>query len=297
MESSLDLSGLFRWAGLTLTDIAVMFHVSDKPALHRALPVLAAEEPALFDAFQNQHGPNVEATLLKRPILASFVPLQSGEHAFAGMFAVWGARFATWADLAADPRRQVLTARYGDTDWMHFGLTSDRSGRHVFDLVPMSVLTDLTGRLICHKPAGRHYRYLAENLSCPVLEIARRDGRLPPPPDWRDFIVTAADLRALPRDWSLRLAGWRGVYLITDERDGSRYVGSAWGQENLLGRWQEHVTGERGVTVELRGRDTASFRFSILQLLLHDAGATEVQALETNWKHRLHTRKWGLNRN
>ena len=130
-----------------------------------------------------------------------------------------------------------------------------------------------------------------------VIERYRGGSFSPPPPDWRDFAVTTDELRLLPRDWAARLAGWRGVYLITDERDGSRYVGSAYGAENLLGRWRAHVAKDKGVTVELGQRDPGSFRFSILQLLLHDAEASEVQALEANWKTRLHTRTWGLNKN
>ena len=101
----------------------------------------------------------------------------------------------------------------------------------------------------------------------------------------------------MPSAHAARLREWRGVYLIVDEADGQRYVGSASGAENLLGRWQAHVARDRGVTAELGKRDPTGFRFSILELLAPSASAEEVLAIEGNWKDRLATRSWGLNRN
>lgn len=295
----MELRDILLAAGLTLSDVAVLLHVSDKPRLRRALPYLADEEPKLFDAVQNQHGPNVEATLKTRRFVASFVNIRSDEYAFAGIFAVTGSRFHTMAELDADPNHQVLQQRYGHTIFVEHGRAKGESGRLVFDLVRQEVLSALIGRLVVRKPMGqRGYRFLAENLTAPVVEISREPHLTPPPPSWQDFIVTAGELKTLPREWGQKLSGWRGVYLITDEgSDGARYVGSAYGDENLLGRWQAHVAREKGVTVELGQRDPSRFRFSILQLLLHDATPDEVFAVESNWKERLHTREWGLNRN
>lgn len=294
----MQLKDLFIAYGLALSEIAVLFHVSDKPKLQRALPTLADEEPDLFDAFQNQHGPNVEATLRKRRFMVSFVNIGANDYAYAGLFEVTGNKYQTMAELDEDPKRAVLRQRYDDISFVQHGLTTGQVGRLVFQLVPRQETADLIGRLIVRKPvANRNYRFLAENLDCPVVEITRNRQLTPPPPEWRDFVVTAHELRNLPRSHSARLAGWRGVYLITDENDGGRYVGSAYGAENLLGRWRAHVARDKGVTAELGQRDTGSFRFSILQLLLHDADAAEVQTSETNWKTRLHTRVWGLNKN
>jgi len=105
----------------------------------------------------------------------------------------------------------------------------------------------------------------------------------------------ALTLNRLPQNWAARLREWRGVYLITDETDGARYVGSAYGQENLLGRWQAHVARDRGVTRDLARRDPVNFRFSILERVSPDMAADEVIALEHDWMDRLHTRRYGLN--
>jgi hypothetical protein len=118
----------------------------------------------------------------------------------------------------------------------------------------------------------------------------------PPPPDWREMVIPATFLRALPVRWAERLGQWRGVYLIVDQTDGARYVGSAYGEENLLGRWRAHVAGDRGVTAELQHRDPAGFRFSVLDLVGPAAPPVEVIAVEQGWKRRLDTVRFGLNR-
>jgi hypothetical protein len=294
----MNLHTILGTTGIPREDIAVMLHVSDKPKLHRALPILASEQPELFNAFQNQHGPNVEATLIKRGYVASFVNLRGDEYAFVGLFEIADRAFRSMEELDADPHRTVLRERYGDVSFVELGEKTGLTGRMVFSLSPRAELEDLRGRLLVRKnQAPRQYRFLAENIDAPVIEISRESQLVQPPPDWRDFVVAADELATLPNSWKTCLGGWRGVYLITDEKDGARYVGSAYGAENLFGRWRAHVAREKGVTAELGKRDTASFRFSILQLLLHDADAADVQALEANWKLRLHTRIWGLNKN
>lgn len=293
----MEITTLLRGEGLEVNDVAVRFHVSNRPRLDQILPWLADERPDLFDAFQNQHGPQAEAVLKRRRYLCSFVTSHGADYVFAGLYENRGSRFRTMEEFDADPLRIELQRLCDEDTFVERGRQKREAGRLEFQLEPMTALVDLIGRLRVAKPSGRAYARLAENLDCPVIEITRKRQLTPPPPEWRDFIVTADELQRLPRGHALRLAGWRGVYLITDDRDGARYVGSACGAENLLARWRAHVAREKGVTAELGHRDTGSFRFSILQLLLHDADEAEVLALEANWKARLHTREWGLNRN
>ncbi len=293
----MQLLSIFQLEGISATDVTVLFHVSDKPALHRALPILAEEEPVLFDAFQNQHGRRIEATIRKRRFLASFVNTGARDYCFTGLFEVMGHQFQSMQDLDADPRRVELRHRFNDTSFVSLGESTGAKGRLVFDLTLRPELSALIGRLFVTKPGGRAYARLAENLKCPVVEISRSRRLVPPAPEWRDFIVTASEVRALPRDWAARLAEWRGIYLIVDQADGARYVGSAYGAENLLGRWRAHVAREQGVTAELGSRDPAMFCFSILQRLDPDLAPDQVIAVEQNWKRRLDTIAWGVNRN
>ncbi len=61
------------------------------------------------------------------------------------------------------------------------------------------------------------------------------------PPDWHEIDLNMAQFAVLQASWRSRLAEWRGIYLIFDERDGRSYVGSAYGRDNLLGRWLTYV--------------------------------------------------------
>jgi hypothetical protein len=99
-------------------------------------------------------------------------------------------------------------------------------------------------------------------------------------PDWRELVLTWAQLRVIPTTWRTALSHWRGVYFIHDVSDGKGYVGSASGLENLLGRWQNYAEGGDGGNKLLLGRDPANFHFSILQIVAHDLNSAEVVAIE-----------------
>lgn len=293
----MDFAVLLRSEDIAPKDVAVLFHASDRPALHRVLPWLAEERPDLFNAYQNNHGPQAEAVVKKRRFLAAFVNTSGRDYTFVGLFEITGATFKTLAELEDHPLRAELRDRFGDGSYRRDGQDPTAGGRLEFSLTPCTALAPLIGRLVVEKPEGRAYARLAENLSAPVVEITRERRLVQPAPDWRDFVVTADEIRSLPREWAARLREWRGVYLICDQTDGARYIGSASGVDNLFGRWKAHVGGAKGITAELARRDPGNFRFSILERLHPDLPSDAVIAVERNWKWRLDTLAHGLNRN
>ncbi len=283
---------------LDLSQVCVILHTPVEKHLRRVFPSLAVEEPALFDAYQNNHPAGPEATLKVRPWMVSFVNTQGTDFVLVGVYRSIGWRDRTLAELDADPRHAALQARYGMSSFTVWGAAKGRQGRAEFHLEPTDVMGDLRGRLlISHQPTQSYLR-LGDTFDAEVVEITRTAHFSPPVPAWQDFILSAAEVRNLPHDWALSLAQWRGVYLIVDQADGARYVGSACGQQNILGRWREHCGKDRGVTVELARRDPARFRFSILQRTDPDLPAEEVIVIEQTWKRRLDTiGKHGLNLN
>lgn len=293
----MHFNDLLSMANFEPKRVAIMLHTPALADQKRLLMALVDEAPELFDAYQDNHPRNAESTLKARPFAASFIVDERSESRFVGLYSVDGWTVQTATELDADPRRQTLMTRFRGATYAELAAQNGQSGRAVFNLRPLPALADLRGRLIVPRPAGRPYMRLAENCDLPILFIERSARFSPPPPDWTNFVVTATDLRGLPRDWQARLREWRGVYLVTDQADGARYVGSAYGEANLLGRWMAHVAGDTGVTVELAQRNPSTFRFSILQLVAPTATGDEVMAVEANWKHRLATRTWGLNRN
>ena len=293
----MQFNDLLASAGIDPRATAVMLHSPAGRADRHALAAMAEEAPELFDVWQDNHLPRAEATLKARSLAASFVLDEAGEGRLAGLWAVAGHAWRSAAELDADPRRRALAARIPGPTFSERVAAGGPPGCLVFDLRPLDALAALRGRLVVGRPPGRAYMRRAETTVLPVIEVARQAAFVPPAPDWPDFIVTGADLRVLPARWAARLREWRGIYLITDQSDGARYVGSAAGAENLLGRWQAHAAGDAGVTVELKGRDPAGFRFAILELLSPAAPGDVVACAETAWKRRLDTRTWGLNRN
>lgn len=104
-------------------------------------------------------------------------------------------------------------------------------------------------------------------------------------------------------DWHTALSVVNGVYLIVDTESGMQYVGSAYGQEGILQRWEDYVNTKDGGNKKLKELldkhpdRYKSFQFSILKVLPYDSEEDDVIATENNYKDKLLTRKFGLNAN
>lgn len=292
----MDFANVLTGAGFDLRDIAIMLHQPSVAGQRGALISLVNDAPDLFELYQDNHPKGPEATLKARKVAASFVVNDLGEARFVGLYRVNGWVHQSYAMLAADPLRVELALRIAGEGASQLD-ASETEGRAVFDLAPMTELASLKGRLVVPRPAGRAYVRLAENCPLPITRIEETARFIPPLPNWNALVLSAHAIRAIPNAWADKISQWRGVYHILDTSDGQRYVGSAYGEENLLGRWQTHVRKDRGVTAELSKRDPSTFVFSILELLAPSATIDEVVLVENAWKERLGTRVWGLNSN
>lgn len=180
-----------------------------------------------------------------------------------------------------------------------FKATDGRDSVVEFDMRDTGWRSEWSRRLVVDwpEPERAWYRWANRN-SFPVRAIAEEQLLVAPIPDWHDLILDRQQLKFLPSDWHGSLSQWRGIYLIIDQSDGRQYVGSAYGRENLLQRWQEYGRTGHGGNKHLRARDPANFVFSILQRTSPDLTLDDVVKLESSWKKRLGT-KWpaGLNEN
>lgn len=287
----MEFLDLTEAGGIAASNLALCLHKPSSAAARRRFAALLEHAPEVVEAYQSTHSTIAEGTLKRRRFMASFLAGAPGELTFIGLYEVAG-----WEDLSAQaldamPAMARMKAAMEDRSFAEEG-----RGRALFDLRPDGRLIDLRGRAVVADPGSRAYMRRAETTPLPILELRRTPRLAPPMPPWTEFALAAPEIADLPRDWAAALAEWRGIYLITDESDGARYVGSAYGAENLLGRWRAHVAREAGVTVGLADRDPASFRFSILDRLSPDAPAEEVIRVEQTWMERLHTVRFGLNR-
>jgi hypothetical protein len=128
-------------------------------------------------------------------------------------------------------------------------------------------------------------------------------------PGYHQVNVTWSELRAIVEghvaSWHTALKNQKGVYLITDDSNGKHYVGSAYGEKELWGRWCQYVATGHGGNAGLKkvaeqcGLDhiRRHFRFSLLETTGPLTPDAEVIAREAYWKRALMTRTHGYNEN
>ena len=295
----IQLQHLLAECGLDPKTVVILLHtpkdVPGKPSLRRMLPSMVREQSAVFETYQSSHNSLATKTLRNRPFVASFVVMEDSTLLLAGVYERKRLHDRLIEDVRKDKNVQSLWNTYGAYEEIEDGKTTSLLW---FDLELTDHMADYRGRLrIKAKKLTQTYARLAETFKGEIVAVEREDALVAHAPDWNEFIVTAKQVKSLPHSWANRLREWRGVYLIVDTRDGNRYVGCAYGQdENLLGRWRAHVAREKGVTVELGKRDPSSFQFSILELVAKSAGKDVVLPLEQTWMIRLGTRRadgWG----
>jgi hypothetical protein len=267
--------------------------------LREVLPLLADAKPDVFNAYQQTQTPKVEADMLRAQHVASFIGLEKpkgrAEHTavFVGLYKVGDHRPLTYEQFWQVPAYQELKK---------FGMRGFVEGERAFVLWFDLTITDFykkwQGKLVIEWPPPplRWWRWAKPN-KFPIYSI-REDSLLHEAmPEWNKCILSWAKFSIIPISWREKLSGWRGIYYIYDESDRKGYVGSAYGEENIYGRWTFHVA-RGGDSVLLRDRSPRNFTFSILELVSPNMQKDDVTALETTWKDRLHTRApLGLNEN
>lgn len=105
------------------------------------------------------------------------------------------------------------------------------------------------------------------------------------------------------REWHRMLASVAGVYLILDTKTGDQYIGSAYGEGGILGRWRNYARTVHGGNKKMRAlvgdrpgvaRD---LQFALLQTLPLTSRPQEVIEHEVRHKTKLGSRAHGLNSN
>lgn len=102
-------------------------------------------------------------------------------------------------------------------------------------------------------------------------------------------------------NWKTALQNQKGVYLITDISNGKSYVGSAYGENMILGRWKSYIKTGHGGNVGLKFLEfeyiKKNFRYSILDIYKSTADDQLIIERENFWKEVLQSRRFGYNEN
>jgi hypothetical protein len=285
----MNLNDLLQGKDIDPRHVLVLRHRPNEPELNKVLPWLAAEEPDVFNAYQQTQGERVERTMQAMTgtgYVASFIGREPGKALFVGLYSIGESKPLSREEFWQVPAYVKLKA-FGMR-----GFADERATASVlwFDLVLIDFYAHWKGRLIVGwPPPERSWWRRAHRNEIPVLAILEDSALDAAMKKWDEIEFTWEELRILPTRWRSKLNEWRGIYFIFDTRDGKGYVGSAYGETNLLGRWENYAARGHGGNRLLRQRDPRNFRFTILELVSPTMNANDVIRLEGSWKKRLHT--------
>lgn len=111
------------------------------------------------------------------------------------------------------------------------------------------------------------------------------------------------DNSAVDDTWQTALSSVYAVYLIVDLVSGQQYVGSAYGEGGLWGRWGSYISTHHGGNKKMKELLHFSperyhqFQFSVLQILPKTVRPEDAIEVESLYKKKLRTVEFGLNDN
>ena len=232
--------------------------------------------------------------MLRAKYIASFIGHKPGRALFVGIYSIGNATPLTLDEYWQVPEHLEMK-KHGMSG---FDGTDGRKEILRFDLARMDLYKSWKGKLIVlWPPPERSWWRRSHKNEISIHAILEESALDSDTRKWNELALAWNQLGVLPQRLRSKLREWRGIYYIFDKSDNKAYAGSAYGAENLLGRWQNYADSGHGGNALLRGRDPQNFSFSILQLVAPDMEPEEVIKIESTWKERLNTRSHGLNDN
>lgn len=294
----MNLNDLLLHENINPQDVLVLRHRPHEPEFNKVLPWLAAEKWDLFNAYQQTQGTKLESAMRKligTGYVASFIGHEPGKALFVGLCSITASKPLTYEEFWQVPAHIELK-KYG---MKGFTEESDRSSVLWFDLMQTDFYATWKGKLIVSWPPPElSWWRRAHRNEIPIIAILENSILDTAIPKWNEIEFTWEQLGILPTRWKSAFSEWRGIYYIFDTSDRKGYIGSAYGEDNLFGRWLNYAASGHGGNTLLQQRDPRNFLFTILQRVSPDMEQKEIIQLENSWKQRLHTRKpYGLNEN
>lgn len=117
------------------------------------------------------------------------------------------------------------------------------------------------------------------------------------------FSQIEAVMRQNRTDWKSALENVKGVYLITDRKNGKMYVGSAYGESGIWSRWSCYINTGHGGNDQLSklirskglGYARENFYFSVLEFRPMRTDDQAIIDREQYWKRVLQSCEFGYN--
>ena len=212
-------------------------------------------------------------------------------------------------------RKYILSLCYLSKDeWLFVGVyesfgivgTNDTKDRYIYKTELTDIGKEFIGKLVIKfkKEFRQSYPNLETCLDAmEVLEIKRKKMEVKFP-GYDSVNVSWRELESLIKTpaWTTALENQKAVYLIVDCKTGKKYVGSAYGGNMILGRWQDYIKDIHGGNKQLKQLDLEyiknNFKFSILEIFKSSVDDEIIINRENFWKDVLLTRgEFGYNDN
>ena len=180
---------------------------------------------------------------------------------------------------------------------------------NLYELEETELFGDLKDRLIIEWGSATQSWYQSANVRKPIVAIHSQqkyafEG-------YESCIYSFEKLKEIVEDMGMgayeehwkALSSVKGVYLIVDTTDGKQYIGSAYGDKGILGRWSDYVNTLHGGNKELikllkrNPERYKKFRFTILKIFSDGASEKVVTDAEKLYKAKLGSVEFGLNDN
>lgn len=181
-------------------------------------------------------------------------------------------------------------------------------GKYAFyDLKYLDILKEYEGRLIIDWGKSTRMWHQKGSTEKPIIAI-QSDVKMVFS-GFEDLILRYDELKEIVENptiydnWHTALSSVNAIYLIVDTETGKQYVGSAYGEGGLLGRWSCYVNTQHGNNKIMKEVICShperyhSFQFSILQILPKTVTASEVIEIESLYKRKLMSIPFGMNGN
>lgn len=278
---TLRFNMLLAAEGIAPPDVRLLRHQTVGPR-GRTPYSLWRDDRAAFEQYQSiQAADPRRQAVFAAPYWASFVTPPDGETLFVGLYQT--KRLGLAEPDMVNPLTGQLAGSAGQYD------------RYACTLLPQ--LPAYIGRLFIRWGEGtRSWVQRADNQDKEIAALARA-FREPEFPGFSQLIQPLSEIETMPPSWKAVLRASRGVYLLACPRTREHYVGSAYGSDGFLGRWEAYVANSHGGNVGLRMRDPSDYVVSVLEVAGSAATVEEIVALEARWKQKLLSRDMGLNRN
>jgi hypothetical protein len=243
------------------------------------------------DAFEDYHCLNGKERFECDYVIA-FIAKESTKALFWGVYKNNGKIAANKANIA---EHKKLILNY-DFDKVFY-----------YNLEKMNAFNYLEQRVIIDW-GGSTRNWVQNNPEKEIVEIKPK-GFVSEFSGYLDFVLSFRKLEQIVHNadanytWRNKLSSISGIYLILDKITGKQYIGSAYGEKGVWGRWESYVktgSGGNNLLVELLANNENykyNFQFTLLQTLPSNLRSDEVIGYEKLYKEKLGSRVFGLNKN